>query len=504
MKVVSPKEMARIEALAYATGASESDFMERAGAGVAHYVEEYVRAYQRQEHVVLLCGKGNNAGDAFVAGRHLLNKGFEVSALQCCPLNECSRLCVEKGHQFTEAGGFIHQFTPGKKGAFPSNGVIVDGIFGTGFQGEVKDPYASLIRAANDSGQPILAVDIPSGLDGATGSTAGECIVAVETIFLGLPKTGFFLSEGWNFIGRLRHVDFGLPEGSLAAAKADLVLTAPADWKGLLPPIHANRHKYQAGYVVGLAGSESMPGAAILAAYATLRGGAGIVKLLSSAEASRYPVACPPEIIHIPYCPEDSHMVLHWLNGAKATFIGPGLGQGLATRQLLRDVLPHLTNPCVIDADALTAIATDQIKLSAHCLLTPHRGEMGRLLQKSETPPLTSELLQRVQEYAEAQQATVIMKGGPSFIFHPQQPIRVSSRGDPGMAKAGTGDVLTGLLAALLAQGLTTLQAAILGTALHGIAGECVVRKKTAYGLVASDVTEALPQAFSLLESIKA
>lgn len=500
MKVVSPKEMSRIEALAYASGASESEFMERAGAGVAHYVEEYIRSNQRQEHVALICGKGNNAGDAFVAGRHLLAKGFEVSAFQACVLEDSSPLCRENGRQFTQAGGFIHRFTPGAKLSFPPNGVIIDGIFGTGFEGEVKEPYASLICMANASGLPILAVDIPSGLDGATGVAASACVAAAETIFLGLPKTGFFLRDGWNVIGRLRQVDFGLPENSLAAAKADLLLTGPADWKALLPPICRNRHKYQSGYVVGLAGSENMPGAAILASYATLRGGAGIVKLLSSAGASRQNIGCPPEIIHVPYYSGDSHAVLQLLNGATATFIGPGLGQSEETYQLLRDVLPNLLKPCVVDADALTAIARDQIALSPNCLLTPHRGEMTRLLGGSETPPLTLDLFHQIQSYAEAQQATVILKGGPSFIFHPYQPIRVNSRGDPGMAKAGTGDVLTGLLAALLAQGLSPLDAATLGTALHGIAGECVVRKKTVYGLVASDITEALPQAFSVLQ----
>lgn len=499
MKVVSPKEMARIEALAYAKGASESDFMERAGAGVAHYVEEYVRSNQRQEHVILLCGKGNNAGDAFVAGRHLLTKGFEVSALQCCSLDDCSPLCRENGLRFTQAGGFIHRSTPQSKVSFPTNSVIVDGIFGTGFQGEVKEPYLSLIQAANASCQPILAVDIPSGLDGATGAVKGECIVAAETIFLGLPKTGFFLLDGWNYVGRLRHVDFGLPDDSLVSAESDLILPGPKEWKLLLPPIRRNRHKYQAGLVIGLAGSESMPGAAILASYAALRGGAGIVKLLSSAEALHTSVACPPEIIHIPYQLEQSQAVLSWLNEAKATFIGPGLGQSDATRRLLKEVLPRLQKPSVVDADALTASASEGIDLPPNCLLTPHRGEMARLLGCLETPALTLDLFAEVQRYAESRNVTVVLKGGPSFIFHPKQSTRVIARGDPGMAKAGTGDVLTGLLAALLSQGLTILEAANLGVALHGLAGECVVQKKTSYGLVASDMIEALPDAFELL-----
>jgi hydroxyethylthiazole kinase-like uncharacterized protein yjeF len=501
MKVVSPKEMARLESVAYGAGASELTFMERAGAGVSHYVEEYVRTHRRQEQVLLICGKGNNAGDAFVAGRYLLAKGFEVSALQCCLLEDCSPLCRENGHRFTQAGGFIHRYTPGSQSSFPVNGVIIDGLFGTGFEGDVKEPYASLIQAANASKQPILAVDIPSGLNGATGKVDQICIMAAETIFLGLPKTGFFLLDGWNFVGRLRHVDFGLTEDVLSAAQADFMLSGPADWRGLLPPIQRNRHKYQAGYVIGLAGSETMPGAAILAAFAALRGGAGIVKLLSAPAAVRQTIACPPEIIPLPYDPADSQTVLHWLDEASATFVGPGLGQDAPIHKLLAEILPKLLKPCVVDADALTAIAKGQIRLPPHCLLTPHRGEMARLLGYAETPPLTLDLLQQIQRYVEAQQATLVLKGGPSFIASPQHPIRVIPRGDPGMAKAGTGDVLTGLLAALLAQGLGLRDAATLGVALHGIAGECVVQKKTSYGLVASDITEALPQAYSLLLS---
>lgn len=495
MKVVLPKEMQRIEALAYAAGSSESEFMERAGAGVAHYVNEYVHTNRRQEHAVLLCGKGNNAGDAFVAGRHLLAKGFEVSAMLCCPLEDCSPLCQDNGRRFLQAGGFIHPFNGPSVNVFPTNGVVIDGIFGTGFHGEVKEPYASLIRAANASKQPILAIDIPSGLDGATGKAANEAITAAETVFLGLPKIGFFLNDGWDLVGRLRHGDFGLPEASVAAAEAQMVMLGPADWRPLLPPIRRSRHKYQTGSVMGWAGSASMPGAAILAANASLRGGAGIIRLLSPEGAAR--PCCPPEIIHLDYRADVD--LLDHLNSASAAFIGPGLGQTNAIHTLLKAVLPKVTKPCVIDADALTAVAKQSIALPANCLLTPHRGEMARLLGYDETPPLTQELLHQVQEYVEKHNVTLVLKGGPTFVFHPGQPVRIMSRGDPGMAKAGTGDVLTGLLAALLAQDLTPLDAALLGPALHGMAGESVVQKKTSYGLIASDITEALPQAFSLL-----
>lgn len=498
MKVVSPQEMARIESLAYAEGASESDFMEKAGAGVAHYVEGYARKHHRQEHVVLLCGKGNNGGDAFVAGRYLLHRGFEVSAVQCCGLEECSPLCQENGRRFLQSGGFIHRFDSSKL-SFPSKGILVDGLFGMGFKGAVVDPYAALIQAANDSELPILASDIPSGLNGATGEALGACIDATETIFLGLPKTGFFLAQGWNLVGKLRHVDFGLPRKCLDAAAADLLLTGPEDWNSLLPPIVRNRHKYQTGFVVGLAGSVGMPGAAIMASFAALRGGAGIVKLLHPDGMRGELANCPVEIIRVAYQSNEKDKIVELLNSATAAFVGPGIGRTPQAQKLLQDVLPRLSRPCVLDADALTLIAQEGFALPPQAILTPHHGEMARLLGLSAAPMPTLEFLQQCQNYVEKHSVTLVLKGGPTFLFSPGMSIQISARGDPGLAKAGTGDVLTGLLAALLAQRLQPLDAAILGTALHGIAGEVAVEEKTAFCLVAWDVIEALPRAYSTI-----
>lgn len=501
MKVVAPKEMARIESLAYAQGASEAAFMERAGVGLAHYVEHYVCIHRRQEQVVLLCGKGNNGGDAFVAGRYLLQKGFEVAAIQCSDLKTCSPLCQANGERFLKAGGFLHRFDPQAKVPFPSHGVIVDGLFGTGFKGKVTGSYADCIQQANQSKQPIISVDIPSGLDGATGAAEGACISATETVFLGLPKTGFFLLEGWNHVGQLRHVDFGLPLECIEAAIPDFFLTGQPEWTALLPPMQRNRHKYEAGYVVGLGGSPAMPGAAIMSAFAALRGGAGIIKLLHLEGMEAQLANCPVEVIRVPYQPNQLANPIQLLNSASATFIGPGLGRSPEMQTILRTVLPQLTKPCVIDADALSLLPLLNLRPPTNCILTPHHGEMARLLHLESTPPLTLSFLRDCQNYVQSQNVTLVLKGGPSFILHPGTTIRLSARGSPGMAKAGSGDVLTGLLAALLAQGVKPHDAATLGVALHAIAGEEAVREKTAYCVVAWDILEAFPRAFSRLLS---
>jgi hydroxyethylthiazole kinase-like uncharacterized protein yjeF len=500
MKIVSPGQMAQLESMAYQEGYSESDFMEEAGSGVALVANDYVELHQLSRQVALLCGKGNNAGDTYVAGVHLLHLDYEVVAYPLSPLSECSLLCRENYHRFLEEGGQVREVFSPQDMAFPKSGIILDGIFGTGFRGQLGEPFASVIRLANHSHIPIIAIDIPSGLNGTTGEVAGEAIIATETAFLGLPKTGFFLRDGWNHVGKLRYVDFGLPRKFIDQAYTDLNMLTADMVQPMLPPIVRNRHKYQAGYVVGLAGSSQMPGAAILSSWASLKGGAGITRLLFPDGMQAELAASPFEIIKMPY--QYSHLdpVLENLNKASATFIGPGLGQSQEVRHLLRQVLPQLTTPCVMDADALTVFAEEISKLPPKAILTPHMGEMLRLLKLSSPQILDRDFLDRCQQFTQEKQVTLVLKGGPTFIFHPSQPMMISIAGDPGMATAGSGDVLTGLLAALLAQGLETPYAAYLGVLVHGLAGEYAAQELTSYCLTASDIIFYFPEGFKLRE----
>jgi NAD(P)H-hydrate epimerase len=500
MKVVSSQQMSQIEEIAYQEGASKSDFMEEAGSGVALVVHDYVEKNSLDHHVLLLCGKGNNAGDAYVAGIHLLHLEFDVFALQLIPIEECSSLCQTSFHRFINEGGRILTVNSPKDLVFPSNGVIIDGIFGTGFKGQVQEPYASLIHAANESRLPIISIDIPSGLNGETGRTEGDAIIATETAFLGLPKTGFFLRDGWNHVGKLRYVDFGLPQQYIDQSEADLIMLAADTMKPLLPPIVRNRHKYQAGYVVGLAGSVDMPGAAALASGAALKGGAGIVRLLHP-EGTRFDMqGFPAEIIKASYKYEHTDEIIETMNKASATFIGPGLGRTDEVRHLLKAVLPNLKKPCVIDADALFLLSEEKITLPQDTILTPHAGELARLMKRTGYDPITIPFLLQCQAYAASMNATLLLKGGCSFIMQKDQPIMVNPKGTPGMATAGSGDVLTGLLAALLAQGLKPHDAACLGCFLHGLAGEHAAEELTPYCMLASDILFYFPEAFRFLE----
>lgn len=492
MKVISPSQMQSIESHAFKDGASESDFMEEAGSGVALIVHDYVERNNLDHTAILLCGKGNNAGDAYVAGINLLQLDYKVFAVQTVNISECTPLCKQNYERFVNDGGLVVETLS----EFPSNGIIVDGLFGTGFRGSVEEPFSTLIQLANDSRLPIIAIDIPSGLNGETGEVATLAIIASETAFLGLPKTGFFLRDGWNHVGKIRYVDFGLSQHYIEESKTDLGMISEDIVKTFLPTIKRNQHKYEAGYVVGLSGSPSFPGAALLSASSALRGGAGIVKLLHPAGMEEELSGSLYELIKVPYHVDNPQPIIDLLNHATATYIGPGLGVTPQTRKLLREVIPFLQKPCVIDADALTIISEENLPFPKNCILTPHHGEMARLLKIKTAPPLSMDFLKICQEFCQKNQVTLVLKGGPTFIFQTGSPIMVNPTGDPGMATAGTGDVLTGLTASFLSQGMSPHHAAQAAVFLHGLAGEHAADEMTSRGVIASDLINRFPEAF--------
>lgn len=489
--------MSYLESMAYRDGSSEQDFMEEAGSGVALIVHDYAERNETDRVIIIICGKGNNGGDAYVTGIHLMHLEYEVYAVQVAPIAECTPLCRQNYERFMNEGGRLAETLQ----EFPTSGIIVDGLFGTGFHGPVEEPYAAIIALANHSELPIIAIDIPSGLNGETGLTDGEAIIATETAFLGLPKTGFFLNDGWNHVGKLRYVDYGLPKQYIDECSTNFLMLSHDLLKPLMPTMKRNRHKYEAGYVVGLAGSPTMPGAAMLSSLAALRGGAGIVKLLHPVGMDAELSTSPYELIRVPYRYEDVDSILKLLNQASATFIGPGMGQSPQAKKLLLSLLPKLEKPCVLDADALTIIAEENALLPKHAVLTPHHGEMMRLLKTKEKLTLSIPHLETCRAYAEANEITLVLKGGPTFLFHPNEPYFVNPTGDPGMATAGSGDVLTGLIAALLAQGLQPKDAAALGVFLHGLAGEIACDDTSSYCMISSDIIFRFPEAFKILKA---
>lgn len=494
IKVVTAKEMARIEKLAYADGFSEEAFMNKAGEGVAELVQRCIAQGHLKPHILLLCGSGNNAGDVYVAGAILREGGFHVHALSCAPYEKSSPLCQLQSRRFVKSGGIIEYIQKKEEIDFDEATILVDGLLGTGFHGKVEGLFHEMITLANASRLPIVAVDIPSGINGTTGERQGAAIKACDTLFLGLPKTGCFFDEAWNYVGRVHVFNFGLEAKYIADAKEDFFLINDDLIKELFPPIIRTRHKYQAGYVVGVGGAPGMPGAPIMSSFAALRAGAGIVRLLYPEGMESELAFAPYEVIRQAY--QDAETILEAMERASSLFIGPGLGTSPEAVKMLKKVLPAINKPCVIDAEALTILAHHPIKLPPKTILTPQAGEMNRLLGLEKTPP-KAELVSRCQHFCEEKNVTLVLKGAPTFIFHPKQKPYISSRGDPGMATAGSGDVLTGVIAAFLAQVGDPLTASILGVYVHGVAGEHACKKWTSYCLAATDITAALPLAFA-------
>ena len=473
MRVVSPSEMVRIEKLAYQKGADEEVFMEQAGGAIADLILRHLNA----DKVLLLCGKGNNAGDCYVVGRILKNAGLTVQVLQVSPIDEASPLCQKKAKEFGEFEPFEGDYT---------FDLIFDGLFGTGFHGSLQEPFRSVILKANESGIPILSIDIPSGLNGKTGEVSSVAIKATHTVFLGLPKEGFFLLEGWNHVGKLHFADFGLDAKFIEKSDSRYELLTESDLPKM-PPLKADRHKYEAGSVVSVAGSPGMAGAALLASTAALKTGAGIVHLFYPKGMEVEFAAAPYELICLPY----ESKLNERIQSASAALIGPGLGEN---RAIVSHVLSQVKCPIVIDADALHP----EFEFPEKSILTPHHGEMARLLGKKGEKQLSEAFITSCQKFVDERGCRLILKGGPTVFFSPGKKPAFSSWGNPGMATAGTGDVLTGVIASLLSQGLELDEAAKLGLFLHGTSGDLAQEEETSYGMTASDLVRYLPDAIRI------
>ena len=487
LKIVTAKEMARIEDLAIQKGCNEEEFVLRAGHCVANAVEEYIQQHHRAKDVVILAGKGNKGADAFAAGLELLSKGFLVRAYHLASLDECRPFCKKFAEFFQKRGGEYIEIRNQTDLIFGVDQLIIDGLLGTGCAGPVTGLYRSVIERANDSGLPILAVDIPSGLNGSTGVVEGAAIQAHMTIAMGLPKIGFFLRDGWNYVGAMRIGDFGLPPEYIGSAREAATLPWWREMFPLLPKLKRNRHKYQAGCVVGFAGSASFSGAAKLASLAALRGGAGIVKLFFPPEAEGHMMDAPYEVICMPWTESSWNDALLKAN---SVFIGPGIGRSEEMKRWLEKNVSKLNLPAVLDADALFS----GLPFPSSSICTPHRGEMIRLLGKETMDEAA--LLEECQRFSDEKKTVLVLKGAPTWIFSPQSKPSIISRGDPGMATAGSGDVLTGLLASLLAQGCEPLHAAIVGVTIHALSGEMAAQEKTSYCMIAGDLIAHFPDAY--------
>jgi NAD(P)H-hydrate epimerase len=498
-KIVTPKEMQEIEKRAEQFGISQNELMERAGKQVADFIHNYALEYNLPKRVIALIGKGNNGADAFVAARNLLSFGFSVTCVELFEIDSKS-LIQEKKKTYISAGGEVTQ-----KPSYDAP-IILDGIFGTGFQGKLPEHIAAIIQQINSLRALRIAIDIPSGLNGETGDVQNGAFQADYTITFDYPKQGFYIDQGWDHVGKVMIAEIGLQPFS--ENHEQMLLLEQEDVLPLIPHIQRSCHKYERGHVVGLAGSHGMAGAALLASLAALKTGAGIVHLLHPESISNEIAGEPLEVVRVPYKDDTIAGVKEWIAKAKSCFVGPGLGTSQQTDLLLKTIWNDLKAKSVIDADALTFLAKSWIGRPFNlnnlgtlpsAILTPHVGEMRKLLGSSSKERVKLAFLKEVHDFVQKNNTNLVLKGGPSFLFSHNKPIVVMACSDPGMATAGSGDVLTGMLASLLAQGVAPYHALLLGTYLHGLAGKIAAEKNSSYSITATSIIEAIPSAFKIL-----
>ncbi|MCR4402101.1 MAG: NAD(P)H-hydrate dehydratase [Firmicutes bacterium] len=490
--------------------------MENAGRAVADAVKRLLEGTPGRR-VCIVAGKGNNGGDGFVAARHLVNSQVRVKTFLVGKADEVGGDAKVNLDVLRRMGVDVEEIGPDDvhrvRVAASVSDVVVDAIFGTGFKGEPGGYVAQVIDAINESGRPVVAVDVPSGLDASTGKVSASCVKARCTVTFGLPKIGLLLYPGASYAGELVVADIGIPRTFLADERLKLNLSTADDVRRCLPVRDPDSHKGSFGKVLVVAGSQGMAGAATLTSLAALRSGAGLVTLavpksLQDIVHSRFTEVITralPETESGSVSLQAQALLDGILRGVEALAIGPGLSMHSETAQLVRNVVMTTSVPAVIDADGLNAVAQDPGTLrtsKAPVVLTPHPGEMARLTGLS-VHEIKRDRLAVAMKAAAQWGKVVVLKGARTVIADPSGEAYINPTGNSGMATAGSGDVLTGLIAGLLAQGMSALAAAVLGTYVHGLAGDIAAARRGEMGMIAGDILECVPEALARLAGFK-
>lgn len=454
----------------------EGALMERAAAGLAAVCAGLLgRVYGSR--VLLLVGSGDNGGDALYAGVRLARRGARVEAV----------LAGSRAHEaglkaFLLAGGRVVQ-GDGAGSAVRDAELIVDGLVGIGAAGALREPYASLAGAAGAASGLVVAVDVPSGVDASTGRVAGAAFRAHVTVTMGVCKTGLLVDPGAEYVGRLELVDIGLGR---YLPDPDVAALTEGDVGDLLPRPAAESDKYRRGVVGVAAGSDAYTGAAVLAVGGALRAGAGMVRYVGTAAPVAQVRAHWPEAV----ITELARPSLDGVGRVQAWVLGPGLGTGEFARELAARVLASDV-PVLVDADALTLVAKEAglLRRTAPVLITPHAGELSRLIGVPRER-IEASRLEHARRAAAELGVTVLLKGSTTLVAEEDRPVRVNPTGTSWLATGGTGDVLAGVAGALLAQGMSCYDAGSCAAYLHGLAGRLAADGGP---LVAADVAAAIP-----------
>ena len=474
-------------------GVPSLDLMERAGVGLARLVA--ARAAAGPLRVVV--GKGNNGGDGLVVARLLREQGREVDILAVADLSESEgdsaanleRLPGEQPREFSAE-------------ALEGSGAVLDAMLGTGFEGSPREPIAGAIEAINRQDAPVIACDVPSGVNASSGEIEGEAVRATATATFHGAKLGLRVNPGAVHAGEVEVIEIGIPRGAPSGEGAGLITERVLD---LYPRRGREGSKFASGVVVVVGGSEGLTGAPTMAALSAQRAGAGYVQVAVPGPAQPVIDLRLLEAMSrgLPdegggHCPAGVEEVEAMAERAGAVVLGPGIGRGEGATEFAREVARRVQTPLLIDADGLNAHAGALESLRerrAPTVLTPHEAELGRLMDL-DTEEVSAHRLHCAREAARRSRAVVLLKGDDTLVVAPDGPVAVSPGGSPALATAGTGDVLSGVIGALLAKGLDPLEAASLGCLAHVRAGQAAARRHGADHVVAGDVIEALPEGF--------
>jgi NAD(P)H-hydrate epimerase len=476
-------------------GIPSLDLMETAGEAVA----EAVRDVATDGPVRVVCGKGNNAGDGLVAARHLAATGYEVDALLLWSAGELSPDAAANLERFE---GEVREVAPDDlTGALAGSGAVVDAIFGTGFSGAPRAPADAAVEAINSCGAPVVAADIPSGVDASTGEAEGAAVDADVTVSFHAAKLGHWISPGKPRTGDLRVADIGIPPDAPSQPAGGVIRDQVL---ALAPKRLPDSTKFDSGEVLVVGGSRGLTGAVCMAASAAIRVGAGYATVAVPADLEPIFEVKLTEVMSRGYegaagrlASASANDILAAGERAAAVVLGPGLGRDEDSLELARELARGVAAPLLVDADGLNAHAgrLDLIaERDAPTVLTPHAGELGRLLGR-ESSAIAAHRLAAAREATERSGAIVVLKGDDTIVAHGDR-LTISAGGSPGLATAGTGDVLSGTIGALLARRLEPFTAVCAGVHAHQRAGRIAAERVGATeSVVATDVIAALPEA---------
>lgn len=487
--------------------------MERAGQEVVNHLEVQFGP-QRARRITVVCGKGNNGGDGLVVARLLRRRGAKVHVLLLAPVSAFTADAAVMYRRFIRTAGkssiLPFRFEDQTRIQLAASDLVIDAIFGTGLSTDVTGSYRDAINLLNQCGRPTVAVDIPSGIHADSGSMLGAAVSASLTVTFGLPKLGLYVGHGIDHAGIVQVADIGIPSSFAAEVDSRVTLLVAETIRHSLPHRRVSAHKGTFGHAGIIAGSVGKTGAAALAAQAALRMGTGLVTVATPASMNDVLEAKLLEVMTVPLPETEARtlsrnsldLLIPFVRSKTAVALGPGLSTHTETAELVRSVVKHLDRPCVLDADALNALAGHSSLLS-ECkvapILTPHPGEMARLESGATAQSVNADRIGTASRFASQAGVILVLKGARSVIARPDGRVAICPTGNPGMATAGTGDVLTGMTVGLLAQGLPPWEAACAATYIHGAAGDLAARRLGEAGMLARDVIEQIPYALQAI-----